>query len=83
MKLTKEELARIDKIVLMACDRPMPTYVIRNSIALADVKTDAILRSCRRNEKAGLMRVSKRTGCLVSTWTLTEAGRAALKEVGE
>lgn len=82
MKLTKKELARIDALVLMACDRPMPTYVIRNSIALSDVKTDAILRSCRRNEKAGLMRVCPMPYHLAS-WMLTEAGRAALKEMGE
>ena len=88
MKLTKAQRDQLDKEVLKASTEwsPNATYVLRNRISrqskISGLKTATVLRSCRRLEKAGLLKQFHASGYAVMlVWEITPAGRAALSQV--
>lgn len=87
VKLTKAVRDDLDAKVLQAAAEwtPNATYVLRNRISRqqrgSTLTTAAVLRSCRRLEKAGLLQEYKKSGYAVMlVWELTTAGRQALSE---
>jgi len=86
MKLTEAHRDSLDRAVLRAAGEwsPNATYVLRNRIsrqsAMPKLTTAAVLRSCRRLERAGLLQQYQNSGYAVMlVWELTDAGRAALE----
>ena len=74
------QMVKLDNAILRALrdHGPAATYVIRNRLNWPDLRTDHVLRACRRLERFEHVAEVRSRYTTMKTWEITEIGRQHL-----